>query len=160
MTKSKNLIFWAWPKFRTPTNINLMLKKYAGESAWTGPPAQNSQAHTGWDTCPALLRSSTRKKISGTKIRRTPDVKLRFVGYIRFVGFNVGQAHLLRFVDVMVWSNSFVQLDSVKWIILVGSDKIYFTWVLCFINFFRFLTCFVTFLLCIYCWQITKLYMT
>ena len=63
---------------------------------------------------------------------RITDVKLRFVGFIRFVvfiwfvgfirfvcfirfvGFNFGQVQLLRFVVVMVWSNSFGHLESVK----------------------------------------------
>ena len=45
---------------------------------------------------------------SGMEVRRTPDVKLRFVGFIRFlsfirfVGFNFGHAQLLRFIAVMV----------------------------------------------------------
>ena len=42
-----------------------------------------------------LLRSSTRKKKTlGMEIKRTPDEKLRFVGFIRFVGFNFGQVQL------------------------------------------------------------------
>ena len=53
-------------------------------------------------------QSHERKKTSGKEIRRTPDLKLRFVG------FNLGQVQLLRFVIVMVRSNSFGQLDSVK----------------------------------------------
>ena len=61
-----------------------------------------------------LLCSSTRKKTSDREVRRTPDVKLRFVGFIRFVGFNFGHVQLLRFVVVMVRSYSFGHLDSVK----------------------------------------------
>ena len=41
---------------------------------WLGQvpsPSPGSQAHTGWDTCPALLHSSTRKNI---RHWRTPDV--------------------------------------------------------------------------------------
>ena len=64
-------------------------------------PSPGLQAHTGWDTYPALLRSSTRKKTSGAEVRRTLHVKLRFVGFIRFVGFNFGLVQLLRFVVVM-----------------------------------------------------------
>ena len=60
-----------------------------------------------------------KKKTSGTDIRRTLDVKLRFIGFIRFVGVNFGQIQLLRFVVVMVRSNSFGHLDWVKWITLV-----------------------------------------
>ena len=48
------------------------------------------------------------KKTSGTEVRRTPDVKLRFVG------FNFGQIQKIRFVVVMVRSYSFGHLDSVK----------------------------------------------
>ena len=58
------------------------------------------------------LCSSTRKKTSGTKIRRTPDVKLRFVSFIRFVNFNFSQVQLLRLVVVMVQSNSFVLVNN------------------------------------------------
>ena len=32
----------------------------------------------------------------------------------KIVGFNFGQIQLIRFVVVMVWSNSFGHLDSVK----------------------------------------------
>ena len=54
------------------------------------------------------------KKKSGTEVRRTPDVKLRFVGFIRFVGFNFGHVQLFRLVVVMVRSYSFGHLDLVK----------------------------------------------
>ena len=60
-----------------------------------------------------------KKKTSGTDIRRTPDVKLRFASFNRFVGLNFGKIQLLRFVVLMVWSNSFGHLDSVKWITLI-----------------------------------------
>ena len=40
--------------------------------------------------------------------------KLRFVGFIRFDGFNFSQIQKIRFVVVMVWSYSFGDLDSVK----------------------------------------------
>ena len=76
------------------------------------------ETRTGWDTCPAslapLLHSSTRKKPSGTEVRRTLNVKLRFVGFIRFLGFSFGQIQKIKFVIVMVWSYSFGHLDSVK----------------------------------------------
>ena len=75
----------------TPININFTPKNMLVQSAWTGPPA----------TCPAWLRFSTRKKISGTEVRRTPDVKLRFVGFTRFVGFNFGHIHRVMFVVVI-----------------------------------------------------------
>ena len=48
------------------------------------------------------------------EVRRTLDVKLRFVGFIRFVGFNFSQIQKIRFVVVMVWSYSFGHLDYVK----------------------------------------------
>ena len=80
------------------------------QSAWTGPPARKlALAET-----PTQPRSSTRKKTSGTEVKRTPDVKLRFVGFIKFVSFNFGDVQLLRFVVVMVWSYSFCHLDPVK----------------------------------------------
>ena len=67
---------------------------------------------------PALLapslRSSTRKKSSGTEITKAPTVKLRFVGFIIFVNLNFGQVQLLRFIIVMIRSNSFGHLNSGK----------------------------------------------
>ena len=77
---------------------------------------KGNKTSTGWDTCPALLAlllCSSTKKTSGTEIRRTPDVKLRFVGFRWFVSFNFGQVQLLRFFVVMVRSNSFGHLHSV-----------------------------------------------
>ena len=73
------------------------------------------------------LRSSTRKKTSGTEVRRTPDLKLRFVS------FNIGHVQLLRFVVVMVRSYSFGHLDLVKGITLIFWSSIvlfliYFVW--------------------------------
>ena len=59
---------------------------------------------------PVALLLYKKKKTSGTEIRRTSDVKLRFVGFRRFVGFNFGEVQLLRFVGVMVWSYSFGHL--------------------------------------------------
>ena len=41
---------------------------------------------------------------SGKEVRRTQDVKLEFVSFIRFIGFNFGHVQLLRFVVVMVQS--------------------------------------------------------
>ena len=64
-------------------------------SAWTGPPA----------------------KTSGTEIRRTPDVKLRFGGFRRFAGFNFGQVQLLTFVLVMVRSNSFGRVNNPPFVV-------------------------------------------
>ena len=39
---------------------------------------------------PHPLAPLQEKRTSGTEIRRTPDVKLRFVGVRRFVDFNFG----------------------------------------------------------------------
>ena len=57
-----NLIFWTCLKFMTPTNINFTPKKYAGAVSLDKSPNHGLQACTGWDTCPASLCSSTRKK--------------------------------------------------------------------------------------------------
>ena len=46
---------------------------------------------------PALQEKNT----SGTDVRRTRDLKLRFVGLTRFVGFNFGHIQLLMFVNVI-----------------------------------------------------------
>ena len=55
-----------------------------------------------------------KKKTSARKleIRRTPGVKLRFVGFRRFVSFNFGQVQLLRFIVVMVRSYSFGHVNN------------------------------------------------
>ena len=82
-------------------------------SAWTGPPSSHWLGHLPTLAIPVALLFY-KKKTSGTKVRRTPDKKLRFVGFIKFVGFNCGNVQLLRFVVVMVWSYSFNHLDSVK----------------------------------------------
>ena len=63
---------------------------------------------------PSLASLLYKKKTSGTEVRRTLDVRVRFVGIIRLVGFNFGNVQLLRFVVVMVWSYSFGHLESVK----------------------------------------------
>ena len=87
-------------------------------SAWTGPLPRLASSH--WlGHLPSLASpvasllykkklSGTEKSVtekSGTEVRRTPDVKLRFVGFIRFVSFIFGHGQLLRFVAVMVWSS-------------------------------------------------------
>ena len=94
----------------TPTNINFTPKKYAGA--------------VGLDRSPSLASPVAsllyKKKTSGTEVRRTPDVKLRFVGFIRFVGFNFGHVQLLRFIIVTVWSYSFGYIHSV---ILIRSSE-------------------------------------
>ena len=102
----------------TPANINFTPKNML-EVGLDRSPSPGLQARTGWDTYPASLRSSTRKKTSGTKVRRTPDVKLRFVG---FISFNFGQIQKIRFVVVIVRSYSFGHLDSVKWLTLNSAN--------------------------------------
>ena len=69
--------------------------------AWTGPPA------------PACMKNT-----SGTEIRRTPDVKLGFVG------FNFGQVQYLSFIIVMVWSYSFGHLYLVMLTTLAKSESL------------------------------------
>ena len=82
-------------------------------SAWTGPPAPARKLALAGTPAQPRFAPLQEKKTSGTEIRRTPDVKLRFVGFRRFVGFNFGQVQLLRFVIVMIRSNSFGHLHSV-----------------------------------------------
>ena len=79
----------------TPTNINFPPKKYAGAVR-----LDSLASHVA-----SLLY---KKKTSGMEVRRTPDVKLRFVG------FNFGQIQKIMFVVVMVWSYSFGHVKSVK----------------------------------------------
>ena len=57
--------------------------------------------------------SPLKEKTSGTVVRRTLDVKLRFVG------FNFGHVQVLRFVIVMIQSYSFGHLYLVNWIFLL-----------------------------------------
>ena len=65
---------------------------------------------------PSLASLLYKKKTSGREIRRTPDVKLRFVG------FNFGQVQLFRFVVVvMIRSNLFGHLNSVMLITLLSN---------------------------------------
>ena len=87
------------------------------QSDWTGPPAPALKlALAGIPSQPCFTPLQEKKHQS--EVRRTLDVKLRFVGFIRFVNFNFGHVQLLRFVVVMVQSYSFGHLDSVKWITL------------------------------------------
>ena len=112
-----NLIFLIWPKFATPTNINF------SPSVWLGqvPQPRLASSHLP-EHLPNLANPVNsllyKKKTSGMEIRRTPDINVRFVGFIRLVSFNCGQVQLLRFIVVMVQSNSFGHLDSVQWITL------------------------------------------
>ena len=77
-------------------------------SAWTGAPALACKlALTGTPAQPHLAPQQE-KKTSGKEVKRTQDVRLRFVG------FNFVHVQLLRFVIVMVRSYSFGHLESVK----------------------------------------------
>ena len=110
-----NLIFWICPKFMTPTNINFTQKNILVRSAWTGSPAPARKLTlAGIPAQPPFALQE--KKPSDTKVRRTPVVKLRFFGFIRFLGFNFGHVQSLRFVIVLVRSYSLGHLDLVKWI--------------------------------------------
>ena len=100
-----NLNVGTWPIFTTPTNINFTPKKYAGAVDLDRSPSLAS---------PVALLLYKKKYI-----RRTPDIRLRFVSIIRFVGFNFGHVKLLRFVVVIIRSYSFVHLESVKLIFLI-----------------------------------------
>ena len=63
------------------TNINLTLKKFADAIGLGRSPSLTSPVAS-------LLYI---KETSGTDIRMTQDIKLRFVRFNRFVGFNFGQ---------------------------------------------------------------------
>ena len=84
-----------------PTNINFTPKNMLVRSAWTGVPASASLRAIASPIALLLYK----KKTSGAEVRRTPDIKLRFVSFIRFVGFNFGHVQLLRYVVVMVRSS-------------------------------------------------------
>ena len=104
-------------KIMKTTNLNMWILCWCGHF---GQVPQPQLANSHWlGHLPSLtLLLYKKKKTSGTDYRRTQDVKLRFVGFKRFVSFNFGQIQLLRFVVVMVRSNSFGHLDLVKWITL------------------------------------------
>ena len=70
-----NLNNCALQKFTTLTTINFTPQKYAGAISLDKSRSPGLQAHTGWDTCPALLRFFT-IKTSGTEVRRTQDIIL------------------------------------------------------------------------------------
>ena len=68
-------------------------------SAWTGVPASASLRAGAGGSLASPVASLLYKKItSGMEVRRTPDVKLMLVGFIRFVSLNFGHVQLLRFV--------------------------------------------------------------
>ena len=103
----QNLNVRTWLKFTTPTNINFTPKNMLVRSAWTGPPAPACKlalAGIPAEPCFAPLQ----EKKSGTDVRRTPDVRLRFMVV------NLGHVQFVRFVVVMIRSYSLGHLDLVK----------------------------------------------
>ena len=103
------------------TTLTLPQKSMLGWSACSDPPAHaHKLALAGTPAQPCLPRcfAPLLEKTSGTEVR-TPDARLRFVGFIRLVSFNFGHVQLLSLIVVMVWSNSFGHLESVKGIFLV-----------------------------------------
>ena len=120
--RTTNLNNWIWPKFTTTTNINYTPKKYAGAvGLWLQAPTghcsgrririedlfsqQNRHLQSLGSPVTSLL---FKKETSGTKVRRTSDVRLRFVS------FNFAHVQLLRFVIFMVRSYSFGHLDCLR----------------------------------------------
>ena len=99
-----NLNNWTWPKNMTITNINFTQK-----ICWWGLIGQVPQSRLASSPClghlPSLNSPVTsllyKKKTLGTEVRRTPDLRLRFVG------FNFGHVQLLMFIVVMIWSSWF-----------------------------------------------------
>ena len=67
--------------FFVGVNMFVGVNEYVSAVGFGQGPSPGSQARTGWDTLLApLLRYSTRKKISGTEVRRTPDEMTNQVG--------------------------------------------------------------------------------
>ena len=82
MFTTTNFIFWIWPKFITPTNINFTPKKYASAVGLDRSPSPSSHWLGHLPSLASPVASLLyKKKTSGTEVRRTPDVKLRFVGF-------------------------------------------------------------------------------
>ena len=80
-------------------------------SAWTGPPIPaRNLALAGIPAQPRFAPLQEKKITSSLKTQE----KDFHVGFNRFVGFNFGPIQLLRFVIVMVRSNSFGHIDLVK----------------------------------------------
>ena len=97
----------------TLTNNKFAPKNMLARSARTGPPAPaHKLALAGTPAQPhfAPLQEKTIRHIG----LEDPGRKVRFVGFIRFVGFNFGQIKKIRFVFNIVWSYSFGHLDWVK----------------------------------------------
>ena len=101
-------------KILTTTNLFFELDRNSWHELTLTLPPKNMLFQLAW-----IVLYLSGLNISGTEVRRTPDVKLLFVGFIKFVGFNFGHVQLLSFVVVMVWSYSFGRLDSAKWITLI-----------------------------------------
>ena len=131
----KTLFFELDQNSRHRQTLTWRQKNMLVQLAWTGPPAQARKlALAGTPAQPCFTHRQEKKNRHG--FRRTPDVKLRFVSFNRFHGFNFGQIQLLRFVVVMVWSNSLGHLESVKWLFLLFCEnkKYLKISVFCFLN--------------------------
>ena len=74
-------------------------------SAWPGPPGLASKLALAETPAQPHFAPLQEKKTSGTEVRRTPDVILRFVG------FNFGHVQLLMLVVVMSRSYAFCHLS-------------------------------------------------
>ena len=104
----RTLIFLNLTEIHDPTNTNFPPKNYAGMVRRSPAVAPKlSLAGTPSQPCEPCCFAPLQEKKSGMEVRRSPevpDVKLRFVGFIKFVSFNFGHVQLLKFALVMVWS--------------------------------------------------------
>ena len=106
MFTTMNFIFWIWPKFMTPTNINFTPKICWCSRLGQVPQPQPRLASLHWLGHLPSLTSLLYKKKKGTKVRRTPDVTLRLM----FVIINFGQIQL--FSVKFIWSSWFDQVNN------------------------------------------------
>ena len=112
---SQRPYFFKLTEIHDTDNINFTPKKFAGAVSLNRSPRPGSQGSHWLGHLPSLaLLLYKKKKTSGTEVRRIWDVKIRFVGFIRFVGLNYVHIKKIRFVNVMVRSYSVGHLDSVK----------------------------------------------
>ena len=83
----------------TSRNTNFTPKSYAGAVSLDRSPSPGLH----WlGHLPSLVLLLFTKKTSGMEVRRTQDVKFRFVAFIRFISLDFGHVQLLRLVVVMV----------------------------------------------------------
>ena len=117
---NRGWVIRGWVKYRVEYRVNyrvdyqilgeFLSKKVGHYSAYYSTPNNGPILNIFWI---ARRGRVIRRSLSGMEIRMTPDVKLRFVNFRRFVGFNFSQLQLLRFVVVMIWSYSLGHLYSV-----------------------------------------------